>query len=454
MLLSLQRLALASTLIVLGFTASLPFSPQAHAQTLIRDAEIEGVIQGWSKDVIRAAGMQPDQVKIIIIQDPSLNAFVAGGANIFLYTGLIEKTETPEELVGVVAHELGHIAGGHLTRARAEMENASLEAIAGTLLGIGVAVLTGEGGAAAVGASASRSMAERGFMTHSRIQESSADQAGFRFLENANINPVGLSSFLGKLASQELLPSSQQSQYVRTHPLTRDRIIALQEKTRTSKNAGTQAPAQWVNDHARIKAKLIAFISPQQVQYKYPSSDTSIAAQYARAIANYRQNRTEQALSEINALIAREPQNPYFHELKGQRLFEFGRPAEAIAPLEKAVSLKPDSGLIRTILGHALIESATRNQGNHQKAIDNLKRAERDEPKSTRIKRLLATAYGRMGQETKARVYLAEEALLMGKGTEAKRMAESVLPQLGHGSPEWLRARDIINAVDHAEEKD
>lgn len=454
MFLSLQRLAFPARIPLLIAALWLGMYTPVHAQTLIRDAEIEKIIERWSSPVFKAAGMNPDQVRIVLIQNTSLNAFVAGGANIFLYTGLIEKTETPEELIGVIAHETGHIAGGHLTRARAEMNNASIEAIAGTLLGIGVAVLTGEGGAAAVGATASRSMAERGFLAHSRVQESSADQAGLRFLENSGVNPSGLSSFLDKLASQELLPASQQSEYVRTHPLTRDRIIALEQKISTSPHKNSTVPAQWQDEHARIKAKLTGFITPQQVVYRYPSTDTSVAARYARVIADYRQSRTAQAIAGINGLIATEPKNPYFHELKGQMLFEFGRPGEAVGPLEKAVQLAPDSGLIRTAYAHALIETSTPKAPHYQKAIDHLKRAEHDEPGSTRIKRLLATAYGRIGQEQKARVYLAEEALLMGRRDEAKRMAESVLPQLPNGSPEWIRARDLINIIDQAQEKD
>lgn len=447
MFLFLQRLALV-------FALFMAFPFQAHAQTLIRDAEIESLLKEWSANVIRASGMSPDQVRIVIIQDPSLNAFVAGGPNIFLHTGLIEKTDNPGELIGVIAHELGHIAGGHLTRTREVGENASIEAIAGTLLGVGVAALTGEGGAAAVGAAASRSMAERGFLAHSRVQESSADQAGFRFVEGAGINPSGLPSFLQKLASQELLPTSQQSLYVRSHPLSRDRIIALEQRTAGSRFANQPYPADWVEDHARIKAKLTAFITPQQVLYRYGSNDNSTSAKYARAIAAYRTNKTQDAITSINALIAQEPQNPYFHELKGQMLFEFGRAAEALPSLEKAVSLKPESGLIRTALAHALIESPGGKAANYQKAIQHLKRAEQDEPRSTRIKRLLATAYGRMGDEAKARVYLAEEALLQGRTKEAKGMAEAVLPKLTNGSPEWIRARDIINAIDQMPEKD
>lgn len=437
--------------VIIGFVPMLFLFPAAPAGAvsgaIIRDAEIEANLRGWTSDVMAAAGMTPSQVDIVLVENADINAFVAGGANIFIYTGLISKTDKPEEIVGVVAHELGHISGGHLTRTAKVARNASFEAMLGALIGIGAAIATGDGGAAAAGVAIGQGQAMNGFLAHSRIQESSADQAGYRFMTGAGLSPSGLVSFLDKLSSQELLPTSQQSLYARTHPMSRDRVDALAAKMDASKGGWKPAPAEWQEQYARVRAKLTSFITPQQVMYAYPSSNQSVAAKYARAIAAYRMNREKEALAGIEGLLQLEPKNPYFLELKGQLLYEFGHIAESIPPYERAVALMPSSGLIRTALAQSLVESSGANAASLTKAVEHLKRAEKDEPRLTRVKRLLATAYGKMGQEQKARIYLAEEALMQGRRDEASRMASAVIRQLPKGTPEAIRAQDIINAV-------
>ncbi|MDD3019774.1 MAG: M48 family metalloprotease [Alphaproteobacteria bacterium] len=441
------------TLLVVAALAA-PFSMASAAdggQIIIRDAEIEEDLHEWTADVIRAAGMNPEQVRIILIQSPEVNAFVAGGANIFIYTGLIQKTENPAEVVGVIAHELGHIAGGHLTRTGEVAKNASFEAMLGALIGIGAAVATGDGSAAAAGISIGQGQAMNRYLAYSRVQESSADQAGYRFMTGAGLNPEGLPSFLEKLASQELLTTSQQSKYVRSHPLSSARVEALRHKVESSPLRNAALPEKWNDDYARMKAKLLGFISPQQVTYIYKGDDHSISADYARAVAAYKFNQVDQSLRLVDGLIAREPQNPYFYELKGQVLFEFGKIAQSVPAYEKAVKLAPESGLIRMAYAQSLIESAgsgkSINVSALNEAINQLKRAERDEPRVSRMKRLLATAFGKQGKEAEARVYLAEEALMQGNKAEAVRLAKVTKNQLPPNSPEALRAADIINTV-------
>lgn len=435
------------TVVFISTFSCLLISAEAAGKSIIRDTEIEKNIANWTSDVMGAADMNPSQVDIILIQSPEVNAFVAGGANIFIYTGLIDLSDDVGQVVGVIAHELGHISGGHLSRTAAVGKNASFEAMIGAIVGIGAAIATGDSAAAAAGISIGQGQAMNRFLSFSRVQESTADQAGFRFLTGAGLSPVGLPSFLDKLSSQELLPVSQQSQFVRTHPLSRDRIESLQHKVNESPLKNKSFPAEWDSQYARVKAKLLGFTSPQQVLYKYPSSDISIPAQYARAISAYRLNQMMPALQKMDALIKLEPANPYFHELKGQILYEFGKAAQSVAPYETALGLVPDSGLIRTALAQSLIESAGKDTGKLKSAIDHLKRAEKDEPRSTSIKRLLATAYGRMGKEAEARVFLAEESLMRGNRKEAARMANITLKQLPPDSPELRRAKDIINTV-------
>ncbi len=426
------------------------FPASAGAQTVIRDSEIEDILNGWTAPLVKAADMAPGSVDIILVQDPQVNAFVAGGANIFLYTGLIEKTENPGELIGVIAHELGHIRGGHLVRTRQAMENASYEAMLGMVLGLGAAILSGDGGAMAAGSMAARSQAERRFFAFSRVQESSADQSALDQLNRARINPTGLMSFMQKLESQELLPASQQSEYVRTHPLTRDRVGAIRTGVEKSPHVDAPFPAEWAEQHRRFLSKLIGFTSPERVAWVYDDRDRSIAADYARAIAAYRQNRVEESLNRIDALLKSEPDNPYFHELKGQMLMDYGRLAPAAVSLRRAVQLKPSSALIRIMYAHALIENSGqgRDRAAVNEAIENLNRAQRDEPRSSRVHRLLATAHGYLGREAEARLHLAEEAVLQRRFDAGRTLAQSASGQLPDGSRSWLRAQDLLTYID------
>lgn len=431
-----------------SFAFLLALSLPAQAQTIIRDTEIETYMAEWFAPVFRAAGMSPDQVDIILVQDNDINAFVAGGANIFFFTGLLQKTDDPGEVIGVMAHELGHVSGGHLIRAREAMERASYESILGALIGIGAAVATGDGGAAATLGAGSASMAQRRFLANARTYEASADQAALNTLDTAQINPSGFLKFMEKLGSQELLPESRQSEYVRTHPLTRDRIDSIRAGIERSTLRSKPYPAAWVDQHARMKAKLLAFLQPEQVAWVYDDRDTSIPASYARAVAAWRTNKVQEAINGIDALITREPDNPYFHELKGQMLVEFGRVKEALPSYKKAVTLAPDSGLIRIALAHAQIESAGNDRTQIEEAIGNLKVAAQEEPRSTRVHRLLATAYGRLGNDPAARLHLAEEALLQQKTDYARQQAEIALKNLKPATPQYLRAQDILAFIE------
>lgn len=444
----------ASLVFILSALSLLAQSAAAQGQggvTIIRDTEIENTMREWAEPVFKAADISPDNVHIILVQDDGINAFVAGGANIFFFTGLMVKSESPGEILGVLAHELGHIKGGHLIATRDALERASYESILGTVVGIGAAILTGNSDAAGAISVGSSSVAARRFLAHSRVNESSADQAALSYFERAEMSPAGLISFMQKLESEELLPASQQSPYVRTHPLTRDRVEALAARAEKSSFKDKPYPDSWNEQHARLKAKLIAFINPGQVEWSYDARDDSIAARYAYAIADYRNNHVEKALEGIDALIAREPGNPYFHELKGQMLVDFGRVSEAVPSYERAVQILGDAPLIRIALGHAILETANGDEAKARAAITHLERALKREPRSTKAHRLLATAYGRLGQETRAKVHLAEEAVLQDRNDYAKQLAETVLKEAENGSRDWLAAKDLLAHIEMEE---
>ncbi|MGZ9108427.1 MAG: M48 family metalloprotease [Micavibrio sp.] len=454
-----NRLRAGALAFVLILAVAAPLAFAQGAPTLIRDTEIEAILKEWTAPLIAAAGMDPDSVNLIVVQDNEVNAFVAGGANIFLYTGLIEKTKNPGELIGVIAHELGHIRGGHLVRTREALENASYESILGAVLGIGAAILTGDSGAAAAVSMGAQSQAMRRFLAFSRVQESSADQSALDEFKHAQMNPQGFLTFMEQLESQELLPSSQQAEYVRSHPVTRDRIDAIRRGVEQSPHISKDFPPVWVDQHKRMQAKLTGFIAPGKVAWVYDDRDQSLPARYARTIAAYRQNHVDEALRMADDLLQSEPANPYFHEIKGQMLMDFGRLDPAEISLRKAVELKPDAALIRVLYAHVLIENsrAGQNKGDVNEAISQLSRARQDETRSPRIHRLLATAYGYLGQEPEAQLHLAEEAVLQQRYSDAKRLAESASARLASGSRSWLRAQDIlayITTVDKDKVKD
>ncbi len=424
------------------------FLPQDARAQVIRDTEIEQTLKEWMKPLLDAANMGEDSVNLILVNSPQVNAFVAGGANIFIYSGLIMKTENPGEVIGVLAHELGHITGGHLVTTRDALERASYESILGMVLGVGAAIATGDARAAAALSSAGSHVAGRRFLAFSRVNESSADQAALSFLNQAGINGTGLTSFLKKLEDEELLPASQQSEYIRTHPITRNRIEALENRIEQSDFSGQNYKPEWIKAHNRIKAKLIAFIAPEQVSWMFDDRNQSVEANYARTIAAYRLNQEQKALDLIDTLIKAEPNNPYFHELKGQMLVDFTRVRDALPSYKKAVSLDQDAALIRTAYAHALIESAGSNKQQYNQAIEHLKFSLQEEPRSARAHRLIATAYGRTDREALAKLHLAEEALLLRKIPYAKRQAEAALLGLEENSRDWIKARDILSYIE------
>ncbi len=434
--------------LVLG-AAQVDFARAGPPPIIIRDTEIEDTLKEWLAPLLQAAGMDKNSVNLIIVQSPEINAFVAGGANIFLYTGLIERTENAGEIIGVMGHELGHISGGHLIAARTAMERASYESILGMVLGVGIAVATGESGAASTISAGGSTMALRGYLAHTRVQESSADQAALRFFETAHLNPKGIETFFEKLESEELMPMDQQSEYMRTHPLTRDRIDAVRQRAEASPYLNAPLPAAWTEQHKRMIAKLTGFISPTKIPWVYGDRDVSVPALYARAIAAYRNREVDAALKGADKLIAAEPDNPYFQELKGQMLMDFGKVKEAVPYYRKAAEALPDAGLIRLALGHALLET-----GHEQEAIENLERAQRDEPRSSRIFRLLATGYGKLGNENMARLNLAEEAVLQRQIPYARNQAKSVLKNAPENSREWLKAKDVLAHIETIDDED
>ncbi len=386
--------------------------------------------------------MDPAAIRINLIIDPTLNAYVAGGQNIFFHTGLLIRSENPGQLIGVMAHETGHIAGGHLIRSTDAMANASTEAILATLLAAAAGAASGRGDAAMAMALGGNELAMRNLLAFSRSQEQQADQMAMRFLDDTHQSGRGLVEFFEILGDQEALVSARQDPYVRTHPLTRDRVAFVRNAVDLSPYAKTPWPPEWIEMHRRMKAKLFAFIEPPiRTFQRYKETDTSIEARYARAVAAYRKPDLTMALGLIDGLIKERPNDPYFWELKGQMLFENARGAEAIEPYRKAVGLLPDNALLRIALGQILIESEDASK--LVEAETHLTAAVNREPEDLFAWQQLAIAFGRDGKEGMAAYALAEHYMLAGKLSEALFHANKAEQLLGKQGSVWLRIQDI-----------
>lgn len=414
----------------------------AQGRGLIRDAEIEATIRDFATPLFQAAGLDPDAIDIYIVKDDSLNAFVAGGQNLFIHTGLLMRTRDPLELIGVIAHETGHISGGHLARTSDAINSASKLALVSTILGVAAAVAAGNAGAGAAIAIGGTNVAERSFLEYSRTQESSADQAGLTFLEQTGQSAKGFSEFLRTLSGQELLSAGRRDPYLNTHPLTQDRISSVEAKLASSRYRDKPATDEQIRRHARMVAKLYAFLkSPQQTFRKYPETDTSVPARYARAIAYYEIPDLPKALEGVRGLVADYPDDPYFHELEGQVLFENGKPAEALPAYEAAHRLDPKSGQLEVLLARCLL--ALNDPAADLKAVKHMESAIKTEDDWSSAWRELAIAYGRAGRLGDSALALSEQFAREGKWREAEGQAKRAQGLLPKGSPAALRALDV-----------
>ena len=448
-----QALAAAATALV-----AMPVAA-ASADSLIRDAEIEATLRAYADPIFEAAGLDAAAVQVHIINNGRINAFVSGGMQMFVHTGLLTAAGSPNEVIGVIAHETGHISGGHLSRIDEEIENATIEMIIGTLIGVAVGVLVEDPAPVVVGQSAGQMAALRKLMKHTQNEERAADQTAFHLLEATGQAPDGMASFFRVLQRQEALSTDRQDPYLRTHPLTSSRVDAAETAVARSAHAGKPDSAEMTMRHQRMLAKLNGYLKPlTQVMALYPKSDQSVPARYARAIALYRASRMDEALAIMDDLLAEAPHDPFFIEQKAQILYENGRVAEALPLYQQALDLAPDEPLIRFELAQAQIQLVEMAEGRPvdpallPAAIDHLKRVVHLESKNPDAYKLLAIAYGRQGDMPTAHLFQAEELLARGKGKSAKKLAERALAGLPAGSPGWLRAQDIQFAADQREE--
>jgi predicted Zn-dependent protease len=447
-------LATAFAVALAGIPASAPPARAQDSTTrgmpVVRDTEIEQLLRDYAQPILKAAGLAKQSVRVVVLNDRAFNAFVMDGRHIFINAGALFDAKTPNEVIGVFAHETGHLAGGHLMKLREQLATAQTAMIVGMLVGVGAMVAgsrSGQPGGADIGAAAimaPQSAIMRSLLAYVRTQEDQADHAGVKFLNATQQSPRGMVDLFKRLSNEALFNSRYIDPYMQSHPMPADRVAALETLAHASPYWDRKDPAELQLRHDLMRAKLAGFLEkPDTVTRRYPVSDQSLPAQYARAISVYRYGDLRQAIALIDAMIAAHPTNPYFQELKGQALLEGGRAAEAIAPLRRAAQLAPSAPLIQIMLAQALI--ASNNPKVAEEAVELLRTALLREPEAPEAYSQLAMAYGRKGDLANADLASAQAAFSRGDLPTARQLATRAKTRLPVGSPAWVRADDIVN---------
>jgi len=453
--LTLTKKASALTAVVTAIAVALSPLPAAHAQEakglpVLRDTETEQLLREYTRPILHTAGLEKQNIQMVILNDSSFNAFVADGRRIFVNYGAILQSETPNQLIGVLAHETGHLAGGHLAKLRQQLANAQTQMIIAMLLGAGAIAMGARNGAnnglADAGAAAiagPQSMIQRSLLSYQRQQEENADRAGVKFLTATGQSPRGMYETFKRFTNESLFAAHGADPYLQSHPMPSERVAALEQLARSSPYWDKKDDPALQLRHDMARAKISAFMEPQdKVARRYPLSNDTLPARYARAISTYLHGDPRSALSQIDALIHVQPNNPYFYEVRGQALLEGGKPAEAIPALRKAMQLSNNAPLIEMLLGQALV--GTENKAYTDEAIRILRAAVAREPEAPLGYTQLAMAYGKKGDYAEADLASAQAAYLRGDNKTARELATRAKTRFAVGTPGWVKADDML----------
>ncbi|MCK1468030.1 M48 family metalloprotease [Bradyrhizobium sp. CW10] len=450
----------ATALISLLAAAAIALTPfsAAHAQAkgppVLRDTETEQLLREYTRPILRVAGLEKQNIQMVIVNEGSFNAFVADGRRIFVNYGAILQSETPNQIIGVLAHETGHLAGGHLSKLREQLANAQTQMIIAMLLGAGAMAVgstrgsgsAGNNGLANAGAAAlagPQEMIRRTLLSYQRQQEENADRAGVKFLTATQQSPRGMYETFKRFTSESLFAARGADPYLQSHPMPAERVASLQEFASASPYWDKKDDPALQLRHDMVRAKISAFMErPETVYRRYPLTNDSMPARYARAISTYLHGDLRSALTQIDALIQVQPNNAYFYEVRGQALLEGGKPAEAIPALRKAVALSNNAPLIEMLLGQALVGSD--NKAYTDDAVRILRAAVALEPEAVLGYMQLAMAYGRKGDYAEADLASAQAAYLRGDNKTARELATRAKTRFAVGTPGWVKADDIV----------
>ena len=455
------KLTAVATAAALAMAPLPAFAQQGNGPKVLRDTESEQLLRDYTRPVLRAAGLEKQNIQVVIINDRAFNAFVADGHRIFVKYGALMQSETPNQIIGVLAHETGHLAGGHLAKMHEQLARAQTQMIIAMLVGAGAMVAGAKSGgsdnglinAGAAAVSAPQEIIRRSLLSYQRQQEENADRAAVKFLNATGQSAKGMYETFKRFTNDSLFAAYGADPYVQSHPMPAERVAALEQLARTSPYWDKKDDPALQMRHDMMRAKISAFMERQDTVYRrYPLSDTSMPARYAHAISTYLHGDLHSALVLIDGLIQAQPANPYFYELRGQALLEGGKPAEAIAPLRKAVQLSNHAPLIEMLLGQALV--GTDNKAYTEEAIAILRAAVARETEAPLGYTQLAMAYARKGDLADADLASAQAAYLRGDNKTARDLASRAKTRFAIGTPGWVRADDIVTARPPAGQKD
>ena len=452
---TLQRAVAGALCAWVLLTGLLPQRAAAQSLPLIRDSEIEELLNDYARPIFKVAGLGSARVQVRIVKNDVFNAFVLDGRNVFVHTGTLMQANTPNEVIGVLAHETGHIAGGHMAALRARIAQDQTRALLTQIIGIGAmvagGVAGGDGGRDVMGGGQAvlqggNQVIMRGILSERRSQESAADQAGLQYLNATKQSGEGMLTTFERFQQQEYVSDQYKDPFVRSHPVATDRLARLRNLVESSPYVKATDPPALQLRHDLMRAKLSGYLErPSLVFNRYPAKDTSLPARYARAIATFFQGGSgalESALTQMDALIREQPQNAYFYEVKGDLLMRSGKMQQAIPFMRQALKLAPESSLIRVQLAIALQQSddpATLNE-----SVTLLRKALIDD-QNAQAYRMLAAAYYKQGKGPEADAMTAQAYFLEGNLKQSQIFAKRAQSKLRAGSPEWIKNDDIIN---------
>ncbi len=443
----------AAAFVCLGAVTSLGGTASAIAQSnvpIVRDAEIEALVRDYARPIFKAAGLSKSGIDIVLVNDPSFNAFVAG-RRMFINTGALMQAETPNEIIGVIAHEAGHIAGGHQERLREQLARAQTMAILATLLGVGAIAAgaatdtAGLGQAGAGIAMGGSEMARRGLLGYQRTEESTADRSAITYLEATGQSAKGMLVTFKRFQDALSLSGTRVDPYQVSHPMPRERISSLETLAKSSPHYDKSDSAALQQRHDMMRGKIAVYTQGQAAASRLFRKDPrGLAAQYADAQATFLYGNPASALRKADALVKLQPNNPYFHELRGDILLRSNKPAEAAASFAKAIKLDPsNSSILQVAYGQALL--TTGKPDNLKAAAAEIRKALARDKEYFNGYTYLAQAYGQLGQVSDAELATAEGYFYSGNYQQARIFAARAQSKMKRGTPPWIRAQDIIN---------
>jgi predicted Zn-dependent protease len=448
-----SKLTALATAVAIAISSVPARAQQGKGPAILRDTETEQLLRDYTRPILRTAGLEKQNIQIVIVNESVFNAFVADGHRIFVNYGALMQSQTPNQIIGVLAHETGHLAGGHLAKLHEQLAQAQTQMIIAMVLGAGAVIAGGKSGnsnggltnAGAAALSAPSEVIRHTLLAYQRQQEENADRAGVKFLTATGQSAKGMYDTFKRFSDESLFAAHGADPYLQSHPMAPERVAALEEVARSSPYWDKKDDPALQARHDMMRAKISAFMERQDTVYhRYALSDTSLPARYAHAITTYLHGDLRSALAQIDGLIQVQPANPYFYELRGQALLEGGKPAEAIAPLRKAVQLSNNAPLIEMLLGQALV--ATDNKAYTDEAIAILRAAVTRETEAPLGFSQLAMAYGRKGDFAEADLASAQAAYLRGDNKTARDLASRAKTRFAVGTPGWVKADDIVVA--------